>query len=70
MNIKKLLIGFISTFAITFVVCVIVTYLWNLIVHGQTTVDWQTSFRLSVILGVVLPIVRRPMAGKGKIESG
>ena len=58
MNIKKLLIDFVTIFAVTLVVATIVTYLWNLIRHGQGTVDWATSFRLAIILGIVLPVAR------------
>jgi len=62
MKIKNLLIGFVTTFAITFVVCVIVTYLWNLIVHGQGAVDWGTSFALAIVLPIVLPVTRAIMS--------
>ena len=65
MNIKKLLIGFVTTFAVTLVVAAIVTYLWNLIAHGQSAVDWETSFRLAIILGIALP-VHRAMTSKEK----
>ncbi len=58
MNIKKSLIGFVTIFAVTLVVAAIVTYLWNLTVHGQSAVDWETSFRLAIILGIALSVVR------------
>ena len=58
MNIKKLLISFVTIFAVTLVVAAIVTYLWNLIRHGQSAVDWETSFRLAIILGIVVPVIR------------
>lgn len=58
MKIKNLLIGFVTTFAVALVVAAIVTYLWNLIVHGQSAVDWETSFRLAIILGIALPVTR------------
>ncbi|MBA7633664.1 hypothetical protein ES703_41235 [subsurface metagenome] len=58
MNIKRLLIDFVTTFALILVVAAIVTYLWNLTVHGQSAVDWETSFRLAIILGIVLPVAR------------
>lgn len=58
MKIKDLLIGFVTTFALTLVVAVIVTYIWNLIAHGQGTVDWETSFRFAIILGIALPVAR------------
>ena len=42
----------------TFVVAAIVTYFWNLIAHGQGVVDWETSFRLAIIIGIALPVTR------------
>jgi hypothetical protein len=54
MNMKKLLIDFVITFALTLVVTAIVTFLYSLIVHGAGTVDWETSFRFAIILGIVL----------------
>jgi len=65
MKIKSFLIGFVTTFALIFVVAAIVTYLWNLILHGQSAVDWETSFRLAIILGIALPGARA-MTSKGK----
>jgi len=58
MKIKGFLIGFVTTFVVTLVVAAIVTYLWNLGVHGQSAVDWETSFRLAIILGIILPVTR------------
>lgn len=58
MKIKNLLIGFMTTFAVTLVAAAIVTYLWNLIAHGQSAVDWETSFRFAIILGIALPVAR------------
>ena len=58
MKIKNLLIGFVTTFAVTLLVAAIVTYLWNVIGHGQSAVDWETSFRLAIILGIGLPVAR------------
>jgi len=55
MNIKKLLVDFVTVFAVTLIVSVIVTLLWNLIVHGAGTVDWETSFRFAVLFGIILP---------------
>lgn len=55
MNIKKLLVDFVTVFAVSLIVSVIVTLLWNLIVHGAATVDWETSFRLAILFGIILP---------------
>jgi hypothetical protein len=50
---------FVVTFIVTLVVTIIVTLVWNLIAHGGANIDWATSFRLAIILGIALPIVNR-----------
>jgi len=55
-------VEFLLTFVVTLIVAVVVTLLWNLVAHGDTSIDWATSFRLAIILGIALPIVNR--AGK------
>ena len=63
MKMKKFLVDFLITFAVTLVVAAIVSFLYSLIVHGAGTVDWETSFRLGFILGIVMPLTQ---ARKGK----
>lgn len=60
MNIKKLFVDFLTVFAVTLVVSVIVALLWNLIVHGASAIDWETSFRLAILFGVVVPWIGTP----------
>jgi len=48
MDIKKLLISFVTAFALTLVVSAIVNYIW------EGAINWETSFRLATILGIVL----------------
>ena len=55
MNIKRSLVDFVTVFAVTLIVCVIVTLLWNLIVHGTSTIDWETSFLFAILFGIILP---------------
>jgi hypothetical protein len=55
MNIKRSLVDFVTVFAVTLIVCAIVTLLWNLIVHGASTIDWETSFRFAILFGIILP---------------
>ena len=55
MNIKKLLVDFVTVFAVSLIVSVIVTLLWNLIVHGAGTIDWETSFRFAILFGIIFP---------------
>jgi hypothetical protein len=65
MNIKKLLVDFVSVFAVSLIVSVIVTLLWNLIVHGASTIDWEASFRFAILFGIILPWIgtRRSKCG-------
>ena len=64
MNIKGLAVSVVTTFAVTLVVTLLVTYLWSLLMHGAGNVDWETSFRLAIIFGIVLP-----MAGALKLTQ-
>ena len=66
MNIKKLLVGFVTVFAVSLTVSAIVTLLWNFIFHGASAVDWEASFRFASIFGVILPLIgtRRSKCGK------
>jgi hypothetical protein len=41
--------------AVSFVVSIIVSLLWNLIVHKTATIDWETSFRFAIVLGIIVP---------------
>jgi hypothetical protein len=56
MGLKKIISGFVRVFAISLLVTIGVTFLWNLIFHGATKVDWETSFRFATLLGIILPI--------------
>ena len=54
MNIKKLVVEFATVFAVALVTTAIVTFLWNIIGHGASTIDWETSFRFAIIFGIIL----------------
>jgi len=66
MDMTKFAIEATMIFSIVLVVSVIVTLLFNLIVHGYGVIDWETSFRISLILGVALPWIHR----REKKQSG
>jgi hypothetical protein len=55
MVIKRILVDVVNVFALTLIVSVSVTLLWNLIVHGASTIDWETSIRFAVLFGIILP---------------
>jgi len=54
MNIKKLVVEFGTGFTIALLTVALVTFLWNLIGHGESTIDWETSFRFAVMFGIIL----------------
>ena len=54
MNIKKLVVEFVTVFVVALVTVALVTFLWNLIGHGESTIDWETSFRFAIIFGIIL----------------
>ena len=58
MKIKRFLIHFVIFFALVFVINPIVIYVWNLIRHGEGAFNWQTTFFLAIVLGVVLAVER------------
>jgi hypothetical protein len=49
MDIKKLLLDFVTVFTVTLIVSVIATLLWSLAIHGAGTVDWETSFLFALL---------------------
>lgn len=64
MSIRKLFLDFVTVFVATLVASASVTLLWKLIVHGAGTIDWETSFRLAIILGLVLSWLEMQRSGK------
>ena len=58
MNIKELVVEFVTVFAVALVTTALVTFLWNLIGYGESTIDWETSFRFAIIFGIILTWVK------------
>ncbi len=59
MNTKKYALQALVVFGIAFIVSVVVTYLYNLILHNLGVVNWQTSITLAIVLAIVIPWVER-----------
>ncbi len=59
MNTKKYALHALVVFGIAFIVSVVVTYLYNLILHNLGVVNWQTSITLAIVLAIVIPWVER-----------
>jgi ABC-type spermidine/putrescine transport system permease subunit II len=55
MNIKRIVVGSLAAFAATLLTCAVVTLMWNLALHRRGTIDWSTSFRFAIVLGILLP---------------
>jgi hypothetical protein len=58
MSVKKLVVEFVTVFAVVLVTTATVTFLWNFIGHGANAVDWETSFRFAIIFGIILTWVK------------
>ena len=55
MNIKRVIVDGVTVFAVSLIVCVLVTFLWNLFVHGAGAIDWETSVRFAIVFGIIFP---------------
>jgi len=42
--------------ALTFLVGMLVSFLFNVIVYGSALVAWGTTLRIAVIIGLVIPL--------------
>jgi len=56
MRARQFLARFATTFILVLVVAAVVSWLWSQFADGSGQVDWESSFRLAVILGVVVPL--------------
>lgn len=59
MNFKIFIIDFLITFAIAFIVTAAVTFFYSLIIHGKGIIGWETAFQLSIILGIIFPLLSK-----------
>jgi hypothetical protein len=65
MNVKDLLTSFFIIGSIVLGVTLIIAYLYSLVVHGNGALEWESSIRLALVLGIALPIVRQLDRKKG-----
>jgi membrane associated rhomboid family serine protease len=59
MNVASFFRSFVIIAILVFVVAGAVSFLYSLIVHGSGQVDWESAVRLGIILGIVLPFVKK-----------
>ena len=55
--------SFLREFAVIFILVLIVSaavvFLYEFIDHGAGKFNWETSFQLAIILGIVMPLTKR-----------
>jgi hypothetical protein len=59
MTVVSFIRSFFIIFVLVFAVAAAVSFLYGLIVHGSSQVDWGSAVRLGIILGIALPFARR-----------
>ncbi len=64
MSHKDFVKSFFTLSALSLVASAAVSYLYNLLIHGAGFVDWQTSFRFSILFGLVLTWIRNSRGKK------
>jgi hypothetical protein len=59
MRTKNFIIGFLVTFAIAFIANTLIVIGWNYFVKSKgIEFDWETSFRISLLLAIVIPLTQ------------
>ena len=59
MKVKNFIVGFLVTFGVSLVANVLISICWNYFVKSNGfIIDWESSFRFSLFLAIVIPIVR------------
>ncbi len=59
MKIKAFALRFLISFAIGFIATVLVTLCWNYFIKKTgVVVDWETSFKMAFIFGIVIPFTQ------------
>lgn len=69
MIIKKLVVEFVTMFVAALATTAFVTFLWNVINHGASAIDWGTSFRFAIIFGIILTWVSRGKSKKSRYSN-
>jgi hypothetical protein len=59
MNLKQIFFAFCLIAPIVLFVSLVVAYLYGVLAHGAGVMEWESSIRFAIILGIVLPIIRQ-----------
>ena len=58
MSIRRVVVDAAIVFSVTLVTSMVVSVLWNVIAHKTTAIDWETSVRFAVVLGIIVPWIQ------------
>ena len=59
MKIKVYILTFLLVFGVVFVTNVVITVLWNYFIKSLgLIIDWETSFRLAILFGIVVTVIQ------------
>lgn len=53
------IVRFLLTFGVALIANILITVCWNYFVNGKgLLIDWETSFRISLLLAIVIPLAQ------------
>ena len=58
MRIRRFVVDVVIVSSVTLVTSMVVSVLWNVIVHKTTAIDWETSVRFAIVLGIIVPWIQ------------
>ncbi len=58
MSLRRWVVDVVIVFSVTLVVSMVVSVLWNVISHKTTAIDWETSVRFAIVLGIIVPWIQ------------
>jgi hypothetical protein len=59
MKIKVYILTFLLVFGVVFVTNMVITVLWNYFIKSiGPIIDWETSFRLAILFGIVVTVIQ------------
>ncbi len=60
MKFRHTLLIFLITFAVSFLANVAIILFWNLFIsHKGGVIDWETSFRIPLLLAIIIPFSKK-----------
>ena len=59
MKVKNFIVGFLITFGVSLAANILISVCWNYFVKSNGfVIDWETGFRISLLLAIVIPLAQ------------